>query len=403
MTRLRLALASYVVVLFATDIAFSVRLGSPAGARIHTPVNGLVYPRLITIEGDAWSRQGIDRVDVVATHPGGAATTVEATRLSIRYRGAPISPLAAWSARLDLPVDGDWTIGTRARLSDGRSIEAEARLARVSAGAPGRAFVPFGRQHLIAIAVVAAVCLGVALRFRVARSPTEVAAVGAAIAAVLWANEYTYHWYWFTIGAFTITNNFMLHMCGLAIVLIPFLFTLEPGRGRQYLFEIIYFWGLGGAVQALLAPDIGQHGFPELKAFAFFISHGLICAAAVYMIAAKKMSLTFGSLVRALVATNVATLLVYLVNLAVAAVPPYEVGNYFMIGYPPPTGSVIDVFSDLFGPSPRYIVGLEAMALLVFLLIYLPFPVGRALRRSRRLRGGGAGPFSEPHPPAGRP
>ena len=173
----------------------------------------------------------------------------------------------------------------------------------------------------------------------------------------------------------------MLHMCGLAIVLIPFLFTMEPGRGRQYLFEIIYFWGLGGAVQALLAPDIGQHGFPELKAFAFFISHGLICAAAVYMIAAKKMSLTFGSWVRALVATNAATLLVYLINLAVSAVPPYEVGNYFMIGYPPPTGSVIDLFSDLFGPSPRYIVGLEAMAMVVFLLIYLPFPVGRALRR----------------------
>ncbi len=381
MTRLRLLLASYVALLLATDIAFSVRLGTAAGVRIHNPVAGLAYPRVIAVEGDAWSREGIDRVEVVATHTNGGTTSVDARRASIRYRGTPIRPLAAWSALLQLPFDGDWAVGARARLGDGSTLEGTARLARVSAAASGRAFVPFGPQHLLSLAAVAALCIAIALRFRGARGETEIAAVGAVLAAVLWANEYLYHWYWFSIGAFSITNNFMLHMCGLAIVLIPFLFTMAPGRWRQYLFEIIYFWGLGGAVQALLAPDIGQHGFPELKAFAFFVSHGLICASAVYMIAAKKMSLTLGSWVRALVATNGATVLVYFINLAVSAVPPYEAANYFMIGYPPPTGSVIDVFADLFGPSPRYIIGLEAMAVLVFLLIYLPFPIARALRR----------------------
>ncbi len=198
---------------------------------------------------------------------------------------------------------------------------------------------------------------------------------------MLWINEYAYHWYWFAVGAFTITNCLMLHMCGLAILLIPFLFTMDPGRGRQVLFELLYFWGLGGAVQALLAPDIGQHGFPEFKAFAFFVSHGLICSAAVYMIAAKKMTLTLASLLRGLLLTNAAVLIVYLADLAIAALPPYDVANYFMLGYPPPTGSIVDQLSDFFGPSPRYIVGLEGIAIVVFSLIYLPFPLARAFRR----------------------
>ncbi len=381
MTRLRLLLAAYVAALLATDVGFSIRLATPAGARVHNPASGLRYPRVLTVEGDAWSADGIERIEVVARHTNGGTTTVDATRAAIRYRGTQVRPLAAYSARLELPFDGEWSVSAIARVNGGRPVESAARRAQVCDGARSRTFVHLSAQHLVGLAVVTAVCVAVALRFRGRRSETEIAAFGAVVAAVLWANEYIYHWYWFSLGAFSITNSFMLHMCGLAIVLIPFLFTLQPGRRRQYLFEIIYFWGLGGAVQALLAPDIGQHGFFEFKAFAFFISHGLICVSAIYMIAARKMSLTFGSFVRGFLMTNVAMAIVYFVNLALAIVPPYEAANYFMIGYPPPTGSVIDVFADMFGPSPRYIIGLEAMGLVVFLLLYLPFPIGRAIRR----------------------
>jgi hypothetical integral membrane protein (TIGR02206 family) len=393
-TRLRLLLAAYVAVLVATDIGFSIRLGTPAGARVHNPVHGLEYPRLITVEGDAWSRDGVERVEVVAVHANGGTTTVEAERASIRYRGTPVRPLAAWSARLELPFDGVWKVGARATLAGGGAVEARTRSAGVSERAAGRAFVHFSAQHLLSVAAVAAACVAVALWFRVPRSERGISAAGAGVAAVLWINEYAYHWYWFSIGAFAVTNNLMLHMCGLAILMIPFLFTMAAGKGRQVLFEILYFWGLGGAVQALLAPDIGQHGFPEFKAFAFFVSHGLICVAAVYMIAARKMTLTFGSYLRGLAFTNAAALIVYFLNLVAAVVPPYEAANYFMIGYPPPTGSVIDAFADLFGPSPRYAIGLEAMALVVFLLIYLPFPIGRALRHAggrEEARSGGRG------------
>lgn len=56
-----------------------------------------------------------------------------------------------------------------------------------------------------------------------------------------------------------------------------------------------------------------------------------------------------------------------------ALFPPYELGNYFIMGYPPPTGSIIDVFASIFGPAPRYLVGLEIMGAGVLAVITLPY------------------------------
>lgn len=64
---------------------------------------------------------------------------------------------------------------------------------------------------------------------------------------------------------------------------------------------------------------------------------------------------------------------IYGLNYLLRFLPPYEVGNYFVLSYPPPTGSVIDLFERWFGPSPRYILGLELMGLVVFLLMVIPW------------------------------
>jgi hypothetical integral membrane protein (TIGR02206 family) len=152
---------------------------------------------------------------------------------------------------------------------------------------------------------------------------------------------------------------------------------------RQVLFDIVYFWGIGGAIQALIAPDIGTSGFPALRYFSFFISHGLIIACTVLMAAAGEVRLTFRSLVRALVVTNLLLLPVYGIDQALRLIPPYDAGNYFVLGYPPPTGSVVDLFVEMFGPSPRYVVGLELMGIAIFLLLYLPWPIARRLAAKR--------------------
>ena len=66
------------------------------------------------------------------------------------------------------------------------------------------------------------------------------------------------------------------------------------------------------------------------------------------------MNLTAKSLLRALVATAIGAAAAYGINMLMWQIPPYEPGNYWIMGFPPPTGSVVDLFASWFGPTPRY-------------------------------------------------
>jgi hypothetical integral membrane protein (TIGR02206 family) len=179
----------------------------------------------------------------------------------------------------------------------------------------------------------------------------------------------------------------MLQMCGLAILLLPVMLLSEDPRRRQHWFDVLYFWGIGGAIQALIAPDIGANGFPAYRYFSFFLSHGLIITMTVLMAIAGGVTITWRSLLRAFIVTNILLIPIYAVDRLIRLLPPYDPGNYFVLGYPPPTGSVVDLFAQVFGPSPRYLVGLELMGLAIFLVLLVPWPVARALSARRGISG----------------
>jgi hypothetical integral membrane protein (TIGR02206 family) len=202
------------------------------------------------------------------------------------------------------------------------------------------------------------------------------------MSVVLWVNELAYQLYWFLVGGWSAATALMLQMCGLSILLLPVMLFSENPRIRQFLFDLLYFWGIGGALQALIAPDIGSSGFPAYRYFSFFISHGLIIASTVVMAMAGGLRITILSFLRALVVTNLLLVPVYGIDQLLRLIPPYDPGNYFVLGYPPPTGSIVDLFAEIFGPSPRYVVGLELMGLAVFGLLYLPWPIARLSRRA---------------------
>ncbi|MFQ6614746.1 MAG: hypothetical protein ACE5D1_07880, partial [Fidelibacterota bacterium] len=53
--------------------------------------------------------------------------------------------------------------------------------------------------------------------------------------------------------------------------------------------------------------------------------------------------------------------------------------NYFFIAHKPETASII----DMMGPWPFYLLPLSLVALAIFFLSYLPFPVADRLRAYR--------------------
>ena len=68
-----------------------------------------------------------------------------------------------------------------------------------------------------------------------------------------------------------VRTDLPLHMCGFSV----FATSWALLKRDQLIFELCYFWGLGGAIQAILTPDTtGFHSHFYL--FTFMISHGLI-------------------------------------------------------------------------------------------------------------------------------
>jgi hypothetical integral membrane protein (TIGR02206 family) len=364
------------------QVIFSILLMRPVGVRMRYPADGESLPLAASVAGDTWMKGGTESIEVhVVDSSGREVMSVPAQRDAVMDRGKTVTLLAAWRAAIEFPGAGTYSIAASAAGSDGRSIRTAPRTVTADPAVRPRAFVFGSLFHIVPIVLVALLTILVPLLVKRTGSDRARDRAALVISLVLWVDEIAYQIWWFLRGAWSTTGSLMLHLCGLAIIFLPVLYFTENAKFRQYLFEIMYFFGLGGAMQALFAPDIGLHGFPEPKFFCFFISHGTLVMGAVFAAVLYKVDLTWKSWIRIIVITNLCTWAAYGINMLLRFIPPYEVGNYFAIGYPPPNGSVIDVFAGIFGPAPRYLIGLELMGLAVFGVLYLPFPIRRLLRR----------------------
>jgi hypothetical integral membrane protein (TIGR02206 family) len=353
---------------------------------MHNPVAGATYPLHFKTMGFAWDRDSIAhgddiRVEVFTTRVSdGKIIPFTATRSSSRIKGKVILYLACYSCPVDLPeIKGAerWTIFARMTTGNGSSFETAPREINIDPTARSSVFGFLSVEHIVPLFSVVLVGAFIVFLFGKNRNRALRPFAGFFLIFVLWINEYLYHLYWPAAGGWTPSNSIMLHMCGLSILVMPFAFFTKSEKLRQYLTEIVYFWGFGGAVQALLTPDIGVHGFPEFKYFSFMISHCFIILNALFLVSAYNIRIRFMSFVRVVIITNICVGLCFIINPLLMLIPPFESANFFAISYPPPDGSIIDLFVLLFGPSPMYLIGLELMGLVVFGLLCLPFYLPR--------------------------
>lgn len=138
---------------------------------------------------------------------------------------------------------------------------------------------------------------------------------------------------------------------------------------NPFLFEVTYFLGVGGALQALLTPEL-FYDFPHYRYFHFFLAHIAIILASFYMIWFEKFTPTPKSIIKAFLTLNVIALFVYLVNIITK-------GNYMFLARKPSNPSLI----DFLGPYPWYIISLELVALTMFILLYIPFFIFKKKKR----------------------
>lgn len=229
----------------------------------------------------------------------------------------------------------------------------------------GRRFELFGPDHLLALTLVVLWQVLLIKRFRGA-GPAARAWMRRAIVGVLWTQEASYHLWRAATGTWRKEEMLPLHLCSAGVWAGGIMLLT-----RSYLlYEFCYFGALVGASIALLTPDIGRFGAPHFRFVQFFVSHGLILTAPLWMTFVEGFRPRPRSLGRAIVGTAGYAALVFAANRRLGS-------NYMFLNRKPATASPLDALP----PWPRYLVPMAGAVAGLFALLYSPWAIRDALRR----------------------
>jgi len=223
-------------------------------------------------------------------------------------------------------------------------------------------FVPFGPSHLIALAL--SLILPVVLVVAVRAWPRADRPIRYAFTLILlgvWAWSYVLAWHrgWLTVG-----DALPLNLCDWAT--IATLVTLV--RPNQKSYELAYFWALGGTLQGMITPDT-PYDFPEVRFVIFFVYHGGIIAAVLY--------LTFGLHFRPWPRSLRRVVLWSFVYFFAAALTDYALGtNYGFLRAKPSQASLYDWMP----PWPTYIGVVIVLGFVTAAIYYAPWFIADRIR-----------------------
>ncbi|NBD22329.1 YwaF family protein [Paenibacillus glycinis] len=168
--------------------------------------------------------------------------------------------------------------------------------------------------------------------------------------------------YWYAVeGLWNVRYTLPLELCSITQLLaVAMLLT----RSRL-LYPIVFFAGIGGALQAMLTPDL-IYPFPHFRFFHFFIAHIAIILASLYMTWIERFRPTWKSIGAVMIFLNVLVIVVGGLDYGLDA-------NYMFLRHKPEAASLL----SLLGPYPYYLAVEELIALAIFTLMYLPFIRGK--------------------------
>jgi len=217
-------------------------------------------------------------------------------------------------------------------------------------------FEPYSLPHWAALGAAALLLISMVI---VARGPRPHAArvleiILGVILLVQWPVSI---WVSHQAGTLDVDNLYPCHLCDYA----AFLAAIALFTHRQFVCELVYFWGLAGTLQGLLTPELSPT-FPNPRYFLFFIAHGGVVVTALYGVMGLGKTPRVNAKWQCWGLINVYALVAGLFNWAMGS-------NYGFLCRKPATASLY----DLLGPWPWYIGSASLLALTIFILLDLPF------------------------------
>ena len=258
----------------------------------------------------------------------------------------------------------------------------------IAAGNNG--FVLFGPAHLVVMALTIIVPAGLAVACGAGRRVRTMWVIGWSLAIVLVVNEIVTYVHSWRVNGFDrfAADDLPLHLCGVACFMTAYI-LIKP---HQLLYELAFFWGLAGTLQAIITPsDIS--GFPAYSFIRFFIAHSGIVAGVLFATWGMRMRPRLRGVMYTWLASNVMVVIIGMIDYLGRTWTGCETGwNYMFLCHKP--GGPASDSPFFFVDWPWYIIALEPVVLAMYYLLYAPFPIAAKLRHRRSKASKEAGQVS---------
>jgi len=225
----------------------------------------------------------------------------------------------------------------------------------------------FGRDHLIYLAVIIVVSTTFLIIAKKKFSPGTADKAGTVIGIIALVHLFleipTLR---LLLGEHLLTS-LPLHLCNFGMIMVGILLITR----KQWALDLAYFWALCGASQSLLTPDL-HYMFPHPLAVTFFTAHTIEIVGVLYAVIVLKMRPYWSSIPRVFMVTLALAIIVFPINYI------HPDANYMFLKFAPVGGSLI----DFLGPWPWYILSLTGVAIVFFVIAYLPYAIADALKKA---------------------
>lgn len=233
-------------------------------------------------------------------------------------------------------------------------------------------FEPYGLPHLTVILLTIMLPFVLAAIVRRTRSQLIERGIISLLSAILILNYVVYLVFIRTRGVVDWRQILPMQMCDWGMVVV----IVAMWSRSQRWFEVAYFWGIGGTLQAVLTPNL-PFGFPDWRFISFFTSHCGIIVSVVFLMLTRGYRPYPMSMVRVWLWTES----YFVITLIVDNLTRF---NYGFLLHKPEAFSILSFLSD---SRPLYLLQMHGVALLFFLVLYVPFAIydiwnGKSLRNA---------------------
>ena len=223
---------------------------------------------------------------------------------------------------------------------------------------PSQPFVIFGNAHLITLFIIIAIAIVFPLIVKT-RPVSQIILITKIMGVSLISLEFIKPLIWHYSMDFPWIELVPIHMCNLSTLFIGIFLITK----KRLFFEVAFFWGIGGGINALITPDI-PNSFPDPQYILFFFGHGLLIIAIAYACISLANRPTLNSVKNGIYFSLITLPVIYFINKILG--PP---ANYWYLGSKPVGDSIL----NLFPAPPLHIPVLIIIGVILFFLIYSPY------------------------------